>query len=340
MQPTSHAEASATGSLSAEEASDTKSTTSSASSADLHTCDYLQVMNSGVPTVFVKRSAVEAHAEAWLPALVASLNKQHGHVNVTTQVTDAQFREIVETVSPAEEEEEDGKASMVLSDGQSDLCPLMLNDNGLMFREMLRPGRVPPVECLAIACLSGASSCVRILLDTGVPTDKDVPAKWGAGHAGDSPLNSALRAITGKARFTTPRGLSFRPLEALQAGARECAVMILEHHRKRDPEGFSAKHASDLMITVAQACTLGLGPENTVSDMPPQLKLLLDARVDPNVLGLLKVSSGALTELPLGVPVTRASQGRRGATRSWCRSGARSVDRTSEHPAYLFHAEH
>ena len=212
------AAASMTGSLSADEASNTKSTTSSASSADLHTVDYLQVMDGGVPTVFVKRSAVEAHAEAWLPTLVASLNKQHGHVNVTTQVTDAQFREIVETASPAEAEEEDGKASMVLSDGQSDLCPLMLNDNGPMFRAMLRPGRVPPVECLAIACLSGASSCVRILLDRGVPTDKDVPAKWGAGHAGDSPLNSALRAITGKARFTTPRGLSFRPLEALQAG--------------------------------------------------------------------------------------------------------------------------
>ena len=75
--------------------------------------------------------------------------------------------------------------------------------------------------------------------------------------------------------------------------------MILEHHRKCDPEGFSAKHRSDLMITVAQACTQGLGPENTVSDVPPQLKLLLDARVDPNVLGLLQVSSGALTELPL-----------------------------------------
>ena len=85
-------------------------------------------------------------------------------------------------------------------------------------------------------------------------------------------------------------------------------MMILEHHRKRDPDGFSAKHAPDVLITVGQ--TRGVA---AASDVLPQLKLLLDARVDPNVPGLLETSTSGVTELPLVLCALAALEPRRRA---------------------------
>ena len=89
-------------------------------------------------------------------------------------------------------------------------------------------------------------------------------------------------------------------------------MMILEHHRKRDPDGFSAKHAPDVLITVGR--TRGVA---AASDVLPQLKLLLDARVDPNVPGLLEMpgllgtSTSGVTELPLVLCALAALEPRR-----------------------------
>ena len=72
-------------------------------------------------------------------------------------------------------------------------------------------------------------------------------------------------------------------------------MMILEHDRKCDPEGCIAKHATDLLVTIRLARL----PRDNKIDALPLVQILLDARVDPNVPGLLEHSTVAAAELPL-----------------------------------------
>ena len=179
---------------------------------------------------------------------------------------------------------------------EKDLLDRVMANDASALREALGSGRTPSPEILIVACAYSRVGCVRVLIDAGAPTD--VPTK-NIQFDGDTALNYAL--VTGRGdRFppadpgARPRVCARRshacdvyadtsPVHAVavqlvdpHADAYECARIILQHNRSIDPAGFSAKYAEDLW----QACMVHGGGKDGMLDV---IKLLLDARVDPNV---------------------------------------------------------
>ena len=179
---------------------------------------------------------------------------------------------------------------------EKDLLDRVMANDASALRGALGSGRAPSPEILIVACAYSRVGCVRVLIDAGAPTD--VPTKGGM-YDGDTALNYAL--VTGRGdRFppadpgARPRVCARRshacdvyadtsPVHAVavqpvdpHADAYECARIILQHNRSIDPAGFSAKYAMDLW----QACMIHGGGKDGMLDV---IKLLLDARVDPNV---------------------------------------------------------
>ena len=97
------------------------------------------------------------------------------------------------------------------------LTSLLGYDDAPALRALLLDSELPE-ESLAVACLAGASSCTRILIDEGVPTDAALGAGWGRDHEGNSPLNCALKSMCGQSSLSSESGALPRPLEVLRAG--------------------------------------------------------------------------------------------------------------------------
>ena len=226
--------------------------------------------------VFVRQSSTDDETVRVVLS-AAQRAKDRGEMSIISICTDEEFE-------LQRKQRSDSVCELALPEDQQDLMPALKMNDAKKLRELLRghPNRTPCSESLVIACALGASDCAGILLDFGVPTD--VPGQW-RDCDGDCALNFALKASKKKGQFTTHDSVTLTPSER-RVGARKCAKMILEHHRKLDSAGFSAKHAEDLWAEVGWKYVHGDGDDDDVDvdhDMLDAVKLLLDARVDPNV---------------------------------------------------------
>ena len=155
---------------------------------------------------------------------------------------------------------------------QDELRPPICSDDAATLRRMLGD-RTPCWQSLFWASACGSSSCAQILIDAGVPIDTPME---GGEFDGSSALNMALLSMRGS--FSMP----WQPEsdKSTRPGARKCAELILER-RRSSPEGINGKHCDDLFhecVLVNPSRPLRRHEESTEASV----KLLLDARMDPN----------------------------------------------------------
>ena len=173
---------------------------------------FIEVWDGEKLTVYVKSSAAEADPDS-ARRMVLTITKRAGANCVVEYLSDAEFQ----TAAAALDTFRKGRGTRAFSGPARVLADLLSRDDASALRALLLDCKLPE-EALALACLGGASSCARILIDEGVPTDVAMDASWGTGHEGNSPLNCALKSMGGQPSLSSESGALPRPLEVLRAG--------------------------------------------------------------------------------------------------------------------------
>ena len=133
-----------------------------------------------------------------------------------------------------------------------------------------------PLTPMILACLFAHPECVRHLLRHNCPTGATIQRGPDTVH-GDSALHMALKRHVGLLSLIVT---DERRPEEIRAAAKECAELILAKHRADEPLSFSAKHLSDLFTSTSP---IGANDQKCAA----MVQLLLDAKVDPNLLTAL-----------------------------------------------------
>ena len=176
------------------------------------------------------------------------------------------------------------------------------------------------ITLLMLTCVRGHHACAKLLLDHGCLTAET--SQGNPAWEGDAALNWALKAMSGTS--TDVLG------ECDAAGARQCAMLILERERKEDAAGLSARHLDDLVLACVHGFKPGLvaeckpsralGPPamchdaKKVEQSRKMVDCLLEARVDPNTYAngtsTRRPRTAVVPLLPLAVDVGSCTRAR------------------------------
>ena len=175
---------------------------------------FIEVWDGEKLTVYVKRSAAEADPDM-TRGIMLTITERAGANCEVEYLSDAKFQTSAATLETFRK----GRFTRAFSGPAQVLADLLSRDDAPALRALLLDGELLlDEEALTLACLGGASSCARILIDEGVPTDVAMDASWGTGHEGNSPLNCALKSMGGQPSLSSESGALPRPLEVLRAG--------------------------------------------------------------------------------------------------------------------------
>ena len=174
---------------------------------------FIEVWDGEKLTVYVKRSAADADPDM-TRGIMLTITERAGANCEVEYLSDAKFQTSAATLETFRK----GRFTRAFSGPARVLADLLGRDDAPALRALLLDCKLPE-EALALACLGGASSCARILIDEGVPTDAALGASWGKGHEGNSPLNCAFKSMRGQPSIiSSESGALPRPLEVLRAG--------------------------------------------------------------------------------------------------------------------------
>jgi hypothetical protein len=154
-------------------------------------------------------------------------------------------------------------------------------------RRLLKTSDSLSEKVLCVACSHCQPECVKVLIDHGVAThDAWRGGTWDGFH----PLKLSMKQYADVSKSAEQR-----------KRAHACCLLILEKQRAElSPKAFSARHALDLWLLA------GGQSERSSSDIL-LVKLLLDAKVDPNAeakpSGCQVVGSSGLEDLSFGCPL-------------------------------------
>lgn len=149
-----------------------------------------------------------------------------------------------------------------------------------------------PITPLMLACVHGRPACVRLLLTAGCPTDTAISRGPETMH-GDDALFMTLKRSVG----CVPAAFLSRAPHSPELAARtkECALLLLEDARSKDPASFSRSILSTTwaVVVFTQAAWLGRHDHGAEASLG-MLRTLVQAKVDLNV----RADAGAVPRQP------------------------------------------
>ena len=168
---------------------------------------------------------------------------------------------------------------VVIPEDEQEFCGLIQNGNLALLKIVLKAFNAKPTwVSLAVAIHDSQFDCAQVIIEAGVPTD--FPEEGLRAMNGRTPLEYGLSAYA----------RSMQPSVAAAGGgihhtknsaARFCKLVLERERAELGERAFSEKHASHLIkYVIPSSVSSGHGRHDTV-------KLLLEARVDPNTPLLL-----------------------------------------------------